>query len=85
VHELNRLVALRSPRESVMETLGLAEEPPGQGLTPTTFARHCPICAAELIVRQGTPADSILNCPTCSTNLVVRWDGDRMWLDVRRP
>jgi len=85
VHELNRLVATRSPRQRAMEALGLAEEPSGRGATPTTFARHCPICAAELIVHQGTPPDSVVRCPTCSTDLVVRWDGERMWLDIRRP
>jgi len=85
VHELNRLVALRPLRASALGTLGLAEEPPGPGLMPTTLARHCPICAAELVVRQGTAADSVLRCPTCNTNLVVRWDGERMWLDIGRP
>ena len=85
VHELNRLVALRSPRDRVMETLGLAEEPSGHGPMPTTLARHCPICAAELIVPHGTAAGAIVCCPTCSTDLVVHWDGERMWLDIRRP
>jgi NAD(P)H-nitrite reductase large subunit len=85
VHELNRLVALRSPRRGALEALGLAQEPAGPSPTPTTLARHCPICAAELVVRGGTPADTTVRCPTCSTNLVVRWDGERMWLDIRRP
>ena len=85
VHELNRLVALRSPRAVAMEALGLAEEPAGPSPMPATFARHCPICAAELIVHQGTPADTTIRCPTCNTDLVVRWNGERMWLDIRRP
>jgi NADPH-dependent 2,4-dienoyl-CoA reductase/sulfur reductase-like enzyme len=85
VYELNRLVSLRFPRERVMDTLGLVEEPPVHGPTPTTFARHCPICAAELIVLRGTPADTVVRCPTCNTDLAVRWNGERMWLDIQRP
>lgn len=85
VHELNRLVATRAPRQRALQALGLVEEPPGHSPTPTTLARHCPICAAELIVLHGTPADTTVRCPTCNTDLVVRWDGERMWLDIRRP
>ena len=85
VHELNRLVWNRAPRPLAMEVLGLAVEPSGQGATAMTLARHCPICAAELIVHHGTPADAVVRCPACSTDLVVRWDGERMWLDIRRP
>jgi nitrite reductase (NADH) large subunit len=85
VHELNRLVAERAPRPRATAVLGLAEVQAGPGPLPTTLARHCPICAAELIVRHGTPPGTPIHCEVCSTDLVVRWDGERMWLDISRP
>ncbi|MBE3100253.1 MAG: NAD(P)/FAD-dependent oxidoreductase [Planctomycetes bacterium] len=85
VHELNRLVAEQALRQRVAAVLELAEPQPGPGHMPTTLARHCPICAAELIVRHGTAADTVIRCQVCSTDLVVRWDGQRLWLDISRP
>ena len=85
VHELNRLVAEQAMRQRVVAVLELAEPQPGPAHMPATLARHCPICAAELIVRHGTAADTVIRCEVCSTDLVVRWDGQRMWLDISRP
>jgi nitrite reductase (NADH) large subunit len=85
VHELNRLVAERAMRQRVAAVLELAEPQPGPDHIPATLARHCPICAAERIVRHGTAADTVIRCEVCSTDLVVRWDGQRMWLDISRP
>jgi NAD(P)H-nitrite reductase large subunit len=85
VHELNRLAAERAPRHLVESTLGLAAPGAAPELLPETFARHCPICAAELVVRGGTAAGAVIRCQVCSTDLVVRWDGRRGWLDLRRP
>ena len=85
VHELNRLVAEQALRQRVAAVLELAEPQPGLGHMPATLARHCPICAAELIVRHGTAADTVIRCEVCSTDLVVRWDGQRLWLDISRP
>jgi len=85
VHELNRLAAERAPRHLVESTLGLAAPGAPPELLPETFARHCPICAAELVVRGGTAAGAVIRCQVCSTDLVVRWDGRRGWLDLRRP
>jgi len=85
VHELNRLVAERAMRQRVAAVLELAEPQPGPDHMPATLARHCPICAAELIVRHGTAADTVIRCEVCSTDLVVRWDGQRMWLDISQP
>jgi NAD(P)H-nitrite reductase large subunit len=84
VHELSRLVAAHAPRHLVQSTLGLAAPGPAPELLPETFARHCPICAAELVVRGGTAAGAVIRCQVCSTDLVVRWDGRRGWLDFRR-
>ncbi len=84
VHELSRLVAERAPRRLVESTLGLAAPGAAPELLPETFARHCPICAAELVVRGGTAAGTVIRCQVCSTDLVVRWDGRRGWLDLRR-
>jgi nitrite reductase (NADH) large subunit len=85
VHELNRLVARRTPREEVEATLGLAAGEPQAGTVPETFARHCPICAAELVIRRGTRVGATLTCQACSTDLVIRWDGHRGGLDLWRP
>jgi NAD(P)H-nitrite reductase large subunit len=85
VHELNRLVAEQALRQRVAAVLELAEPQPGPAHMPATLARHCPICAAELIVRHGTAADTVIRCEVCSTDLVVRWDGQRLWLDISRP
>lgn len=84
VHELNRLVAERAPRDVVERTLGLGPEGRGERVLTETFARHCPICAAELVIFHGTQAGAIIQCDSCSTDLVVRWDGHRGWLDVRK-
>jgi NAD(P)H-nitrite reductase large subunit len=85
VHELNRLVAERAPRDVVETSLGLREE----GLEPAalaeTFASHCPICAAELVVYRGTRDGAVLQCFACSTDLLVRWDGQRGWLEIGHP
>lgn len=85
VHELNRLVAERAPRDAVEVRLGLAQAPEGADRLPRTFAGHCPICAAELVVHHGTQAGAVLTCHVCNTDLVVCWDGQRGWLDVGRP
>lgn len=85
VHELNRLVAERAGRRRVALALGLQEAQPAPGPMPTTQARHCPICAAEIVIHYGTAAGAAIRCPACSTDLVVRWDGQNMWLDVSRP
>jgi len=85
VHELNRLVAEQAMRQRVAAVLELAEPQPGPDHMAATLARHCPICAAELIVRHGTAADTVIRCEVCSTDLVVRWDGQRLWLDISRP
>jgi len=79
-----RLVADRAPREVVEHTLGLASQEPPADTVPQTFARHCPICAAELVVYRGTPAGSALTCRACNTKLRVRWDGKRGWLEAAR-
>jgi NAD(P)H-nitrite reductase large subunit len=85
VHELNRLVAERAPREEVEAALGLAVKGPEGGAVSETFARHCPICAAELVVHKGTRVGAIIPCQACNTDMVVRWDGRRGWLDLWRP
>jgi len=85
VHELNRLVAEKASRDEVEATLALAVGDAETALLPTTFARHCPICAAELVVHHGTRAGAVLRCAACNTDLVVRWDGERGWLEIRRP
>jgi nitrite reductase (NADH) large subunit len=86
VHDLNRLVAERAPRGLVETTLGLApESAPRADLLPGTFARHCPICAAELVVHRGVRAGAVIQCPACSTDLVVHWDGQHGWLEINPP
>ena len=85
VHELNRLVAERAPRSLVDATLGLAAEAPASGVLSETFASHCPICAAELVVHRGTRSGVVLQCTACSTDLVVRWNGRRGWLEIGHP
>ncbi len=85
VHELNRLVAEKTPRSEVESTLALTTADSKTDLLPTTFARHCPICAAELVVHHGTRPGAVLRCGVCNTDLVVRWDGERGWLEIRRP
>jgi NAD(P)H-nitrite reductase large subunit len=82
VHEINRLVAERAPRSQVERTLGLGFHPAASQVLAETFARHCPICASELVVHHGTAAGSIVRCHTCNTNLVVRWEQGRGWLDI---
>jgi len=85
VHELNRLVAEKASRQEVEATLAVTTTDARTDLLPTTFARHCPICAAELVVHHGTRAGAVLACGACNTDLVVRWDGERGWLEIRRP
>lgn len=85
VHELNRLVAEKASRDVVETSLALGIADSAPDLLPSTFARHCPICAAELVVHHGTRAGSVLRCHVCNTDLVVRWDGERGWLEIRRP
>jgi NAD(P)H-nitrite reductase large subunit len=84
VHELNRLVAERTPRQTVEFTLGLAVKGAAKGMVPETFACHCPICAAELVVHKGTRVGAIVPCQACNTDLVVHWFGRRGWLDLWR-
>jgi nitrite reductase (NADH) large subunit len=86
VHELNRFVAERAPHDAVAAALGLAP-PTGEteNLVPQTFAQHCLICAAELVIHGGTRIGSTLQCPSCNTSMLVRWDGKRGWLDVPPP
>jgi NAD(P)H-nitrite reductase large subunit len=85
VHELNRMVAERTPREEVEAALGLTASGSDSGAVSETFARHCPICAAELVVHKGTRVGAIVPCQACNTDLLVRWDGRRGWLDLWRP
>jgi len=82
VHELNRLVAERAARDVVESTLSGQAKPDAENLLPQTFAQHCPICAAELVVHYGTPIGSLVCCAACNTDLVVRWDGRRGWLEI---
>jgi nitrite reductase (NADH) large subunit len=85
VHDLNRLVSAGATRGEVEAALDLA--PPGSepDMVDETFARHCPICAAELVVRRRTKVGSVITCQVCNTDLAVRWDGHRGWLDLLRP
>jgi NAD(P)H-nitrite reductase large subunit len=85
VYELNRLVAERAPRDQVENVLGLPGAAPTETGLEQAVAAHCPICAAELVVRRSTAVGSHLRCQTCSTDLVVRWDGRRGWLEIERP
>jgi len=85
VPELNRLVAEQADRDRVKAVLRpLAEAEAGDRI-PMTFARHCPICAAELVVHGGTRVGSRIRCPACNTDLAVRWDGRRGWVEIVRP
>jgi len=83
VPELDRLVASGADRAAVERAIGPAE-PLTPGGIPQTFARHCPICSAELVVHHGTPPGRRFRCEACNTELVVRWDSERMWLEVSR-
>ncbi len=85
VLELNRMVAEGASREAVEAALGRA--PTGRTVEhlPVTFAQHCPICAAELVIYRGTRLGATVVCRACSTDLVVRWNGERGWLDVIHP
>jgi len=84
VHELNRMVAERATRETVETALGLIAETPGETGIPQTYAAHCPICAAELVIHRGTPLGSLIRCDACSTDLSAAWDGRRGWLEIPR-
>ena len=84
VPELDRLVTSGADRAAVERAIGPAELQTAGGI-PQTFARHCPICAAELVVHHGTPPGKRFRCEACNTELVVRWDSERMWLEVSRP
>ena len=85
VHELNSLVAEQAPRSRVTDTLAPpAGVEPGDRV-PTTFACHCPICAAEVVVHRGTPVGATVRCHPCNTDLVVCWDGRRGWLEIAPP
>jgi NADPH-dependent 2,4-dienoyl-CoA reductase/sulfur reductase-like enzyme len=84
VPELDRLVASGADRAAVERAIGPAE-PQTAGGIPQTFARHCPICSAELVVHHGTPPGRRFRCEACNTELVVRWDSERMWIEVSRP
>ena len=85
VHELNRLVAQRAPREQVERDLGILPEPPEDNVLRKTFAQHCPICAAELVVHRGTAVGATVRCTACNTSLVVTWDGRRVGLEIPEP
>jgi len=85
VHELNRLIVEKAGRERAEGVLAPSEAAEGEALVLTTFARHCPICAAELVVHRGTREGAVLRCRACNTDLVVRWDGRHGWLEIRRP
>jgi len=84
VPELDRLVTSGADRAAVERAIGPAE-PQTPGGIPQTFARHCPICAAELVVHHGTPPGRRFRCEACNTELVVRWDSERMWIEVCLP
>ena len=84
VPELDRLVTSGADRAAVERAIGPAE-PQTAGGIPQTFARHCPICSAELVVHHGTPPGRRFRCEACNTELVVRWDSERMWIEISRP
>jgi hypothetical protein len=81
VPELDRLVASGADRAQVERAIGPAE-PETPGGIPQTFARHCPICSAELVVHHGTPPGTQFRCEACNTELVVCWDSEQMWIEV---
>jgi hypothetical protein len=83
VPELDRLVASGADRAQVERAIGPAE-PETPGDIPQTFARHCPICSAELVVHHGTPPGTRFRCEACNTELVVCWDSEQMWIEVSR-
>jgi len=85
VAELNRLVAEGADRDRVEAELPPPAESEESDRIPSTFARHCPICAAELVVHAGARAGSRLRCQACNTDLEVCWDGRRGWLEIPRP
>ena len=85
VAELNALVAEQADRDRVETVLAPSADAGGGDRIPTTFARHCPICAAELVVHGGTQVGAHLRCQACNTDLVVRWDGRRGWVEIAKP
>ncbi len=85
VSELNRLVAEQAGRRQVEAALRPSAGAEGGTLIPVTFACHCPICAAELVVHRGTRAGAAIRCQGCNTDLSVRWDGRRGWIEIPRP
>ena len=85
VQPLNRMVTARLPRRAIEAALGRPPSERTAELLPMTFAQHCPICAAELVVYQGTRIGELTHCRTCNTDLVVRWNGQRGWLEVIPP
>jgi len=86
VAELNALVAEGAGRGEVETALALpAPADADADRVTSTFARHCPICAAELVVHRGTAAGARLRCQACNTDLVVRWDGRRGWVEILEP
>jgi len=85
VHELGRLVVERATPPQAEAVLAPPEAAEGEDLVPTTFARHCPICAAELVVHRGTREGAVLRCHACNTDLVVCWNGRHGWFEIRRP
>jgi nitrite reductase (NADH) large subunit len=85
VPELNRFVAARETRAAVEAALHGPRPDRAMDTLPQTFAQHCPICAAELVVHRGTPMGQTFRCHVCNTDLAVRWDGARGGLEVLRP
>jgi NAD(P)H-nitrite reductase large subunit len=87
VAELNALVTEEADRDTVEAALSAPAESDADAAdrVPSTFARHCPICAAELVVHRGTAAGAVLTCPACNTDLIVRWDGRGGWIEILRP
>jgi NAD(P)H-nitrite reductase large subunit len=82
VAELERLILAGAGRAEVERAIA----PAAQALRlPQTFAQHCPICAAELVVHHGTAAGTRIRCEACGTELVVRWDDQRLWLELNLP
>jgi len=85
VPELAHLVAERADRHEVARALAMPDAEAEAENLPVTFAHHCPICAAELVIHRGSRVGSIVRCRVCSTDLVVGWDGERGYLQVSRP